>query len=180
MFLDSNILCDLKILPRSSKSNRFLHLCQNDISMFDQNPRVIVSDSVRAMLFYLDNDIENGTKITKIYSGFLPIPILHYTKLGLNPFIYLGDRLETNCFWSKYDILNIVRGSFNKFVDKCNNFVTRWNCDFIFKPSLKIYICNPFWELETSSCMRLCSTVTVATAITSAFDVRQSLKLLLY
>ena len=30
-----------------------------------------------------------------------------------------------------------VRGSINKFVDKCNHFVLRWNKDFVFKSSLK-------------------------------------------
>ena len=89
-----------------------------------------------------------------------------------------------------------IQGSINKFIDKCNNFVMWWNSYFTFKPSLKKYICNPFQELETSSCMRLCSMATLATAetphstllfleacfhiqnsITSAFDVQQSLKL---
>ena len=90
--------------------------------------------------------------------------------------------------------VDIIRGSINKFVDKCNNFVMRWNCDFIFKDIYVQY--NRFQELETSSCMRLCSMVTSATletphgallffeacfhvqnCTTSAFDIWQPLKL---
>ena len=93
-------------------------------------------------------------------------------------------------------IMNGIRGSINKFVDKCDNFVMRWKFEFIFTSSLKKYICNAFREFETSSCIRVCSVVTLATAetphgalsfleacfhvqnsITSAFDIRQPSKL---
>ena len=59
-----------------------------------------------------------------------------------------------------------IRGSNNYFVHKCDNFVIRWNFDFIFKPFLKNNICNTFRNIETNSCMRLCSVVTLATAET--------------
>ena len=66
----------------------------------------------------------------------------------------------------------------------------------IFKPSLRKHVCNPVWEFESSSCMRLWSMVTLATAetphgtllflkacfhvqnsITSVLDIRQSSKI---
>ena len=86
-----------------------------------------------------------------------------------------------------------IRGRINKFTDKCDNFVTRLNFDFIFISFLKKHICNKFQDFETSSCMHLCSMVTLATAemphgkllflevcfhvqnsITSVFDIPQS------
>ena len=35
-----------------------------------------------------------------------------------------------------------IRGSINKFVDNCDNFVITWNFDFIFQSCLKQSICN--------------------------------------
>ena len=61
--------------------------------------RLIVTSYVTWCPWKLGQGHQNLTK-------FLPIPILQYTKFGPNESNDSRDRVQTNCFGSKYDILS--------------------------------------------------------------------------